>query len=65
MSPGTTIALADAILGSLRDVKDTRWSLVVGVSAGAYLFNFYADVYLYLSRPPGLIVFIGETALGI
>jgi len=50
---------------ALRELKDTRWVFIAALTASAYLLNFYADVYLYLSRPPGLIVFIGEGVLAV
>jgi hypothetical protein len=40
-------------------VRDTRWIFSLAGTASAYLFFFYAGVFLELQRPSPLIVFIG------
>ena len=52
MSP----ALLDAALVQL---ERTHWISALGGIAGAYLFFFYAGVFLELQKPSPLIVFIG------
>jgi hypothetical protein len=40
-------------------VRHTRWISSLAGTASAYLFFFYAGVFLELQRPSPLIVFIG------
>lgn len=47
--------LVEAALGELRR---HHWLPMFGGTAGAYLFYFFADVYLQLNKPAALIVFI-------
>ena len=49
-------ALLDA---AALQIERTHWISALGGVAGAYLFFFYAGVFLELQRPSPLIVFIG------
>lgn len=49
-------ALLDAVLVQL---ERTHWISALSGIAGAYLFFFYAGVFLELQKPSPLIVFIG------
>jgi hypothetical protein len=40
-------------------VRHTRWIFSLAGIASAYLFFFYAGVFLELQKPSPLIVFIG------
>ena len=40
-------------------VRHTHWLVAFASTASAYLFFFYAGVFLELQRPSPLIVFIG------
>jgi hypothetical protein len=42
-----------------RQIRSTHWLSALGGTAGAYLFFFYAGVFLELQRPSPMIVFIG------
>jgi len=39
-------------------LRGTHWLSAFAGTAGAYLFFFYAGVFLELQKPPSLIVFI-------
>jgi len=41
-----------------RDFRRTHWLSLFGSTAAAYLFFFYAGVFLELQKPPPMIVFI-------
>jgi hypothetical protein len=41
-----------------RDFRRTHWLSLLGSTAGAYLFFFYAGVFLELQKPSPMIVFI-------
>lgn len=44
---------------ALLQIERTHWLSALSGVAGAYLFFFYAGVFLELQRTPPLIVFIG------
>jgi hypothetical protein len=56
----TWVFLAERVVNATAlELQRSRWLSMLGGTAAAYLFYFYAGVYLELNQPPALIVFIG------